>query len=333
MAPVTHSYDPKLVGWIQQAAKQTGADPAALLATSLQESGARFGAVGDNGSSYGPFQFHRGGALGPHDAAWANSYEAVLNRAKEFARLQVHGGPGAAAVQRPLDRSLYARGVDKYLEQARAILAKMGVTVPPPSTTPSLTKPKATLPGLPSADHADIGSPIIQSILQQNAELAGLPQPMLPPITQPTLQPAVAPKLKTQAPTASTPTVTGPVGNWFKPGMGWGGSHALALHFADLGKQLGLSVASEKRQRKLTASGNPSDHWVGSKQSYAFDMSNGSKPTPQMDRFATAVAAQLGVKNYHGGRILNITKNGYRFQILWRVAGHWDHVHVGVRKV
>jgi hypothetical protein len=25
--------------------------------------------------------------------------------------------------------------------------------------------------------------------------------------------------------------------------------------------------------------------------------------------------------------------SGYRFQILWKVAGHFDHVHVGVRKV
>ena len=43
-------------------------------------------------------------------------------------------------------------------------------------------------------------------------------------------------------------------------------------------------------------------------------------------------AAALGVPDWGGGDITK-TIDGYRFQVLWKVAGHYNHVHVGVRKV
>lgn len=172
MAAVTQSYDPTVVGWITRAAKTTGADPAALLATSIQESGARRGAVGDAGTSYGPFQFHRGGALGTHTPAWANSYPAVLNRAQEFSRLGVHGGAGAAAVQRPADRSLYATGVEANMGQAKAILAKMTGKTPQPHPHDSLPLPSVSPSSNPKAD---VGQELIQSLMDANAHIAKLP--------------------------------------------------------------------------------------------------------------------------------------------------------------
>lgn len=130
--------DPTVVNWIKRAAAQTKADPAALLATSLTEDGARLGVMGDNGTSAGPFQFHRGGALGSHPFAWASTYAAVLNRAQEFARLQVHGGKGAAAVQRPADPAGYAQKVQARLAEARQLLGQTGPASPPgaPQTAP-----------------------------------------------------------------------------------------------------------------------------------------------------------------------------------------------------
>jgi hypothetical protein len=228
MAPVTHSYDPKVVAWTVQAAKATGADPAALLATALQESGARTGAVGDQGTSFGPWQMHRGGALANHNPAWANSYAAALNRAQEFARLQVHGGVGAAAVQRPADRSLYAQGVDKYLAQAKAILAHyQGGTVP---AAPNPAAPKPTSPAAPVAplipapaaplitayrtnDSANIGDSLLQSLIDANAQNAGIQSIQLPVMpTAPTLPaPAIntnprAPKTPRTPASPTTPT-------------------------------------------------------------------------------------------------------------------------------
>ncbi len=150
------------------------------------------------------------------------------------------------------------------------------------------------------------------------------------------------PKVSTPDPVEDKvkPTVT-PTGKPAKPlstkplpaGGGWGGSYSVAKALADIGKGLGLTATSEKRDRKLTASGNPSDHWVGSKDSYAFDLSNGSAPTEEMDKAAAAIAARLGIK-YDGKSplLMSVTRNGYRIQLIWRSAGHYDHVHLGVRR-
>lgn len=69
------SVDPQLWALIQRfAAQHPRFDPRAAAAVALVESGGRFGAVGDSGSSYGPWQLHVGGALpAGRGAAWANS--------------------------------------------------------------------------------------------------------------------------------------------------------------------------------------------------------------------------------------------------------------------
>jgi hypothetical protein len=48
---------------IRRYSRQFGVDPRAALAVAMGEGGLRWGAVGDNGTSYGPFQLHVGGAL------------------------------------------------------------------------------------------------------------------------------------------------------------------------------------------------------------------------------------------------------------------------------
>lgn len=117
----------------------------------------------------------------------------------------------------------------------------------------------------------------------------------------------------------------------------WGGSKGIADQFAGIGLGLGLKAVSEKRDRMNTKSGGVSDHWTGSGSSYAYDLSNGSHPTPQMDQAAHTIAAQLGVE-WDGRSPLEITKtvNGYRVQVLYRTntgGNHFDHIHVGVRRV
>lgn len=192
IAPVTQSYDPELVNMIVRASDATGADPAALLATALQESGARLHpSAGDGGTSFGPFQFHIGGALGSHSPAWASTYAAVLNRAHEFARLKVHGGVGAAAVQRPADSRLYAKGVGNYLEQARAILGK---TAPfPKGKTPDTTPPAPSLStSNPILDRATLIAAINSDAstsdligLMQQADEPGVPAPAAKAVSSP----------------------------------------------------------------------------------------------------------------------------------------------------
>lgn len=70
---------PQLWNLIRSYAPHLGLDPYAVAAVSRVEGGGRFGEVGDNGTSFGPFQLHVGGALPPgRDAAWANSAAGVL---------------------------------------------------------------------------------------------------------------------------------------------------------------------------------------------------------------------------------------------------------------
>jgi len=168
------TYDPVVVDWVRQAAAETGADPVALLATSLQESGAQRGRVGDAGTSYGPFQFHRGGALANHTPQWANTYEAVLNRAQEFKRLGVRGGTGAAAVQRPRDPHLYAKGVDSLLSRAAAILGDPSSTVKEKKAAVKTLTPQLEDDHV-DGDAADVGDMILQHFIDANAKVAKLP--------------------------------------------------------------------------------------------------------------------------------------------------------------
>ena len=55
---------PAFVQGIARAAKQAGVDPIRALAIALEESGGNPRAVGDQGTSFGAYQLHQGGALG-----------------------------------------------------------------------------------------------------------------------------------------------------------------------------------------------------------------------------------------------------------------------------
>ena len=113
------------------------------------------------------------------------------------------------------------------------------------------------------------------------------------------------------------------------PGGGWGGATAPANRVQAIGTRNGLSVTSRKR-----SSGNQgSDHHTSQRRSDAVDMSNGTRPTPEMDRVSARIAALLGVSGWRGGNLVR-TMNGYRVQLLYRTnvgGNHFNHVHVGVR--
>jgi hypothetical protein len=108
--------DNQMAQLIWQEAKKNGADPRAMLATAVVESGLNPKAVGDNGTSFGLYQYHQGGALGSHDANWAfNPKNIIDDEAKRFANAGVRDGAGAAAVQRPADPVGYAQKVNSVM--------------------------------------------------------------------------------------------------------------------------------------------------------------------------------------------------------------------------
>jgi len=47
---------------------------------------------------------------------------------------------------------------------------------------------------------------------------------------------------------------------------------------------------------------------------------------------AKRISTALGEPNWVSGDLTKVI-NGYRFQVLWLVDGHFNHVHVGIRKI
>jgi len=109
-------------------------------------------------------------------------------------------------------------------------------------------------------------------------------------------------------------------------GGGWGGSEKIAKALAK-----GMPHGSQKRSTRSTASGNVSDHWEGCKACYAIDIPASGTTG---NRYADKILKRAGAGGYSGGALSkDVTFHGYRVQVLWQVADHYDHVHLGVRKL
>ena len=49
-----------------------------------------------------------------------------------------------------------------------------------------------------------------------------------------------------------------------------------------------------------------------------------------MDRLAATIASAFSIP-WHGAGLINQTASGYRMQLIYRAAEHYDHVHFGVK--
>jgi predicted chitinase len=133
---------------------------------------------------------------------------------------------------------------------------------------------------------------------------------------------------------------TGPVdsGKVTAGGVGgdWDGSMPRALEVGKIASSCsGRSnpFSSQKRSRVKTASGNVSDHYEGNESAYAIDIPASGKSGDKL--LACIMEKWNGGSNsdYKGGSWLNVNVGGYRYQFGWRVTNHYDHIHVGVKKV
>jgi hypothetical protein len=116
-----------------------------------------------------------------------------------------------------------------------------------------------------------------------------------------------------------------------RPGGGWGGSEAPIRRAIRIAHRNGLVVTSLKRNWGSTGS----DHHVGQSRSFAADLSNGSSPTPQMNRTCAQIARALGHPAFRAG-ILNVVRGSVRIQMLYKTnigGNHFNHVHVGARRL
>ena len=85
--------------WIVRYARKYGVDPRAALSVALGEGGLSWGSVGDQGTSFGPFQLHVGGALpAGRGSAWANSPAGIEYAIRSMAQSGARGLTGSAAI-------------------------------------------------------------------------------------------------------------------------------------------------------------------------------------------------------------------------------------------
>lgn len=150
---------------------------------------------------------------------------------------------------------------------------------------------------------------------------------VLPPTTLVAAPPAAQPA----APAAFVPP-TRPE-QWFQPSGRNMGTEGLARFLAAVALRDNPPLYVSEQWGRTTGS-EQSDHHISRTDSWAADLAvRGIQvPTPATELAARRVAAALGVPDWGGGDLTTII-NGYRFQILWKVADHYNHVHVGVRKV
>ena len=192
---------------------------------------------------------------------------------------------------------------------------------------PTVSPPKLNIGAL-SAGLGDIAMG-----MQPTEVLAGTSQNLLSQLLQPSrlrassLSDVQSPSFDTRGHPTTQSSQT------LDPGGGWGGSYAPATQVAKVGEHYGLVPTSQKRDTKMTSSGNTSDHWVGSKNSYAYDLGG---TVPQMDRAAKAITQRLGIPYKGGPLVATVTRHGLRYQVLYRTnvgGNHFNHIHIGVRRV
>jgi LAS superfamily LD-carboxypeptidase LdcB/N-acetyl-anhydromuramyl-L-alanine amidase AmpD len=119
-------------------------------------------------------------------------------------------------------------------------------------------------------------------------------------------------------------------------GGNWGGSMEKALEILSFAKDCkgdGRIVSSQKRKRVKTASGRMSDHYVGNLGAYAVDIPTSGKKGDELLACIMEKWNGGSNKDYKGGKWLNVKIGGYRYQFGWRVKNHYDHIHVGVKKI
>jgi murein DD-endopeptidase MepM/ murein hydrolase activator NlpD len=151
-----------------------------------------------------------------------------------------------------------------------------------------------------------------------------------------------APQTPGAVPTGQTPpagpTTATPAGsaNGIHAGRGWGGSEGVADAAKGIAQHLGIPVTSQKRNAAETQAldGNfRSDHFTGNENAFAVDFGvSGARG----DQLARAIAQKYGIPEGNIGtynrHIINVDGQRYSLQLLWKVEGHFNHVHLGIRR-
>ncbi|MGI8808485.1 MAG: hypothetical protein ACR2KK_11700 [Acidimicrobiales bacterium] len=151
--------------------------------------------------------------------------------------------------------------------------------------------------------------------------------------------PAVPPVIDGPAPKVATVPAPPPFElptrpeQWFNPSGKNQGTEGVAEFLGGLALYQNAPLYLSERSGRTTG-GTNSDHHASRTDSWAIDVAvrGIQQPTPATHTAAKRISTALGEPNWSGGDLTK-TINGYRIQVLWLVPGHFNHVHVGVRKV
>lgn len=165
---------------IAQMARARGLDPKAVLAIASVEGGFH-GAVGDNGTSFGPFQLHEGGALPQGKGnAWANSKQGIAYALDSMVKDGIAGLRGQAAVAAISSKFERPANVPGEISKAMGRYGQFGGGFSGGSN-PAMS----TAPGQLSQGGSSPQEIVAAQLLQQAAQLsqpvqAGQPSPLSP---------------------------------------------------------------------------------------------------------------------------------------------------------
>jgi len=178
--------------YIRQRAQALGLDPKAVLAVAGQEG--LGGGVGDQGTSFGPFQLHYGGAYpasAPRGSQAASQAWAMSPAGIDYALGQIasvaRGLTGRSAIENIVRR--FERPADPGGESARALASYGGApasaslgTSDLPSALPSAAPPPLKLPGLlasgyPSLSTSTLSNPdaLVSALLDASNKAVSAP--------------------------------------------------------------------------------------------------------------------------------------------------------------
>jgi murein DD-endopeptidase MepM/ murein hydrolase activator NlpD len=137
-------------------------------------------------------------------------------------------------------------------------------------------------------------------------------------------------------PVGSTTTSRTAASGDIRAGGGWGGSEGVADAAKAIAQQMGIPVTSQKRDLAATqrvGSSTGSDHYTGNTNAFAVDLGvSGARG----DQLARAIAQKYGIPESNIGtynrHTINVDGQRYSVQLLWKVQGHYDHVHLGIRR-
>jgi peptidoglycan hydrolase-like protein with peptidoglycan-binding domain len=137
----------------------------------------------------------------------------------------------------------------------------------------------------------------------------------------------------------ATPPGGGPWGGGsgaIKYGKGWGGSEGVADAAKAIAASMSIPVTSQKRNLEDTlrvGSNTGSDHYTGNTNAYATDFGvSGTRG----DELARAIATKYGIPysviGSYDRTTMQVGDRRYSLQLLWKVNGHFNHVHFGIRR-